>query len=84
MLTVTSSDNNVFALINRAAGTVAVTVQIYYLGQLLDASAVGDGLDSTLSAATRQLVPSMPIIGVMSIDSYLDLAAKTLQALELN
>lgn len=84
MLTFASSDQTIFALCNRAAGTVATTVQIFQCGQLIDASAIGDDLDTTLSAATRQLIPSMPAIGVMSIDSYLELAATSLRSLQLN
>jgi hypothetical protein len=82
MLTHNSTDQTVFALINRTAGTVAATVQIYYCGQLLDASAIGDDVDTTLSAATRELVPSMSAIGTMSIADYLELTANTLKQLE--
>jgi hypothetical protein len=84
MLTFATPDQIIFAVATRAAGTTAITVQIFWMGQFIDASAIGDDLDTTLSDATRQLIPSMPEIGVMSIDSYLELAANSLKSLELN
>jgi hypothetical protein len=84
MLTYTSPDHTVFALVNRTANTVAATVQIFCLGQLVDASGIGDDIETALTQATQSLIPSMPSLGAMSIDGYIELAANQLKSLDLN
>jgi hypothetical protein len=84
MLVYNTPNQSICAISDRAAGTVATTVQIYFLDMFVDATAIGEDIDSTISQAMAELIPTMPAIGMLSIDDYLALGDKHLNALNLN
>ena len=84
MIVITSTNQTVFAMIDRAAGTVFANVQISVMDKLFTSVGIADDCDTAIEQACRELVPTcLPHVG-LDLQEYINSVEAELASLDLN
>lgn len=83
MIVITSTNQTVFAMIDRAAGTVFANVQISVMDKLFTSVGIADDCDTAIEQACRELVPTCGKVG-LDLQEYINSVEAELASLDLN